>query len=195
MAMSKSFTDGVLSIAAKGAALAEKLQSLGAEAVKSAYSNQDIERAQFMLDNIPQYMRAPLANWFKRAGLNIISPTVGSARYMVQGVLDQKRQSKAFEFVAKTPVLVIEAQIKQPKKEKPLEGTAADRAAKAVGALVSRLREKDPETAALINEAWVGTPKQCLVASDGQVRYLTDDEYDVLRTTLIKREMIAIRAA
>jgi len=69
MAMSKSFVDGVLSLAKRGAELAEKLQSLGADAVKSAYSNKDTEKAQFLLDNIPQYMRRPLASWFKRAGV------------------------------------------------------------------------------------------------------------------------------
>lgn len=194
MAMSKAFHDGVMSIAAKGAALAEKLQGLGAEAVRAAYANADCEKAQFMLDNLPQYMRKPLASWLRRAGLNILFPVTGSARFDVQGVLDQKRQSKAFEFVEKTPVLVIEAEIKQPKKEKPLEGTPEDRASKAVAAIVSRLREKDPETAALINEAWAGSPKLCLINAQGGIRYLTPEDYEVCEALLQKREGI-LRAA
>ena len=194
MAISKAFIDGVLSIAKRGAELAEKLQSLGGEAVKAAYSNKDTEKAQFILDNIPQYMRKPLASWFKRAGVDVFDPVSGSARYLVQGVIDAKRQSKAFEFIEKTPVLVVEAQIKQPKKDKPLEGTPEDRAAKAVGSLISRLREKDPETAALINDQWTANINQALVSPKGEVRHLTADEYEVLRDTLIKREFIALAA-
>jgi hypothetical protein len=188
MAMSKSFVDGVLSLAKRGAELAEKLQSLGADAVKSAYSNKDTEKAQFLLDNIPQYMRRPLASWFKRAGVDIFDPLAGSARYLVQGVIDTKRQSKAFDFVEKNAVLVVEAQIKQPKVEKPLEGTPAERAAKKIGSLISGLRERDPETAALINETWAGKPTLCLIDQTGDVRYLTPEQFEVVQALLDQRE-------
>jgi hypothetical protein len=194
MAMSKAFVDGVMSLAAKGAALAEKLQALGGEAVKAAYANKDNEKAQFILDNIPQYMRKPFASWLKRAGIEVFDPSVGSARYKVQGVIDSKRQSKAFEFIEKNAVLVVEATIKQPKKEKPLEGTPADRAAKAVGSLISRIKEKDPETALLINDTWANNPVSCLYLSNGQKITLDENELSLIVDLLTKRESIRLAA-
>lgn len=194
--LTKSFTEQVVSLSARGAELAVKLQKLGAHAVKALYSNADKEPAQFMLDNIPQYMRKPLASWFKKAGIDTLSPSTGSARFTVMGVLDQKRQAKAFAFVDSTAVLTIEHEIRQPKKDKPLEGTAVDRAGKAVASLITRMKDKDPEASAFINEQWVGNERtSCLYLSDGVRIDLDADELSLIRDLLTKREFALRRAA
>jgi hypothetical protein len=191
MAMSKQFAQQVTSLATKGAAVAKTLQSLGAKAVKAAYANQDKEQLQFMFDNLPQYMRVSLAKWVKRAGIEVIAPAIGSSVYIVQGVLDSKRQSKAFEFVDTTPVITTEHVTTVEKVKKPLEGTAETRAAAHVGKLVKKLQESDSDAAVVINDTFASklTRKLCIYDAAGVATDLSQDDYDLVMEHLLERRL------
>lgn len=193
MALTIKFTEQVLALASRGVQLADKAHTLGCDAVKSAYSNDDLEKAQFLLDNVPQYMRKPFAAWFKRAGLDIALPSVGSARFTVLQVIDKKRQSKVFPWVDANPVLTTTHEVKQEKKAKELKGTPDERAQKAMSSMLGRLKESDPETAALINKVWAEERvlKSCLFHENGNVDMLTQEEVEVLRGVLKMRREIA----
>ena len=196
MAMSKSFQDRVLSIRTKGEALASVLHDVGQYAVKAAYSNADCEPAVFLLNSIPKYMQRQTASWLRRAGLNVVSPEVGQKDYIVSGVLDQKRQAKAFEFIVSTPVLTVEATVKAEPKKRELKGTPQTRAADAVSKLINRLQDSDYETAALINDRWTNNfRKSVLFNAEGQAIYLDAEELELITNLLNKREMIARQAA
>ena len=195
MAMSKSFQERVLSIRTKGEALANVLHDVGQYAVKAAYSNADCEPAVFLLNSIPKYMQSQTASWLRRAGLNVVAPEVGQKDYIVSGVLDQKRQAKAFEFIVGTPVLTVEATVKAEPKKRELKGTPQTRAADAVSKLITRLQDSDYETAALINDRWTSNShKSVLFNADGKATYLDAEELELITTLLIKRE-VAIRKA
>ena len=195
MAMSKSFVERVRSISVKGEALAKVLQDVAQHAVKAAYTNADMDHANFILTSIPQYMRAQTASWFRRAGLVVNKPEVGHKDYFVSSVLDQKRQAKAFEFIAGNPVLALEATEKREPKKKELKGTPQTRAADAVSKLITRLQDSDYETAALINDRWTSNShKSVLFNADGKATYLDAEELELITTLLIKRE-VALRQA
>jgi hypothetical protein len=195
MAMSKSFIERVRSISVKGEALAAVLHDVAQYAVKAAYSNADWEPANFVMTTIPQYMRAQTASWLRRAGLVVNKPEIGQKDYSVTGVLDQKRQAKAFEFIAGNPVLALEATEKREPKKKELKGTPQTRAADAVSKLITRLQDSDYETAALINDRWTSNShKSVLFNADGKATYLDAEELELITTLLIKRE-VALRQA
>jgi len=195
MAMSKQFIDRVESLVSKGAKLAEVLHDVGQYAVKAAYGNQDMEPANFVLKTIPQYMRAQTASWFRRAGLNVDKPATGQKDYIAHGVLDAKRQAKAFEFIVTQPILALEAKEKAEPKKRELKGTPQTRAADAVAKLIGRLQDADFEAAALINDRWVSNAhKSVLFRADGSAVYLDDVELELITNLLLKRE-VALRAA
>lgn len=196
MAMSKQFVERVQSLSAKGAKLAEVLQDVGQYAVKAAYANADMEPANFVIKTIPQYMRSQTATWFRRAGLVVDKPEVGQKDYAVTGVLDQKRQAKAFEFISSQPVLALEATEKREPKKKELKGTPQTRAADAVSKLITRLQDSDYETAALINDRWVSNAhKSVLFNQDGNAIYLDATELELIVDLLLKRELAMRQAA
>lgn len=196
MAMSKQFIEQVQSLATKGEKLAKVLQDVGQYAVKAAYANADLEPCNFIMRTIPQYMRSQTASWLRRAGLVVNKPEVGQKDYMVSGVLDQKRQAKAFEFIMGTPVLALEATEKKEPKKRELKGTPQTRAADAVSKLITRLQDADYETAALINDRWTSnTHKSVLFNQDGQAIYLDATELELIVDLLLKRELMARQAA
>jgi hypothetical protein len=174
MSVNQKFAEQILSLTRKGIAQSEGLRALGFDAVKKAY-NSNMAYAQFMLDNLTQAQRKPLARWFKRAGLNIVDPSVGSARYMAAGIIDAKRQGKAFTFCETTQVLEIEHAVTQPKTEKPLEGTPFQRATAKVASAIKAMREKDPEGAAALNEL-AQVPAMGLYLENGERIALSYDE-------------------
>ena len=140
-------------------------------------------------------MRAQTASWLRRAGLVVNKPEIGQKDYSVTGVLDQKRQAKAFEFIAGNPVLALEATEKREPKKKELKGTPQTRAADAVSKLITRLQDSDYETAALINDRWTSNShKSVLFNADGKATYLDAEELELITTLLIKRE-VALRQA
>lgn len=195
MAMSKQFIERVQSIASKGAKLAEILQDVGQYAVKAAYSNADMEPANFVLSTIPKYMQAQTASWMRRAGLVINKPEVGQKDYSASGVLDQKRQAKAFEFIMGTPVLALESVERKEPKKRELKGTPQTRAADAVAKLIDRMQNTDYDAAALINDRWTSNShKSVLFNAQGNAIYLDAEELELITDLLLKREMIA-RAA
>jgi hypothetical protein len=111
-------------------------------------------------------------------------------------VLDQKRQAKAFEFIAGNPVLTLEATEKREPKKKELKGTPQTRAADAVSKLITRLQDSDYETAALINDRWTSNShKSVLFNADGNAIYLDAEELELITDLLIKREMAIRKAA
>jgi hypothetical protein len=193
MALTNKFTEQVLSLSARGTELATKAHVLGVDAVKSAYSNNDLDKAQFLLDNVPQYMRKPFAAWFRRAGLDVAAPDVGSARFTVLQVIDKKRQSKVFAWIDTNPVFNTVHEVVAEKKPKELKGTPDERAQKAMSSLLSRLKESDPETAALINDVWATerTMKSCLFHENGNYEPLDQAELEVVRGVLKMRREIA----
>lgn len=154
MALTKKFIEQVASFSRSAADNAAKAHTLGIDAVKSAYANQELDKAQFLMDNVPQYMRKPFAAWFKRAGLDVAPPDTGSARFVVLQVIDRKRQSKAFAWVDANPVFAVTHEVVQEKKAKELKGTPDERAQKAMSSMLGRLKESDPDAAAIINEVW-----------------------------------------
>lgn len=193
MALTNKFTEQVLALANRGVKLAESAHTLGCDAVKSAYANNDLDKAQFLLDNVPQYMRKPFAAWFKRAGLDVAPPSIGSARFTVLQVIDKKRQAKSFTWVDANPVLTTTHEVKQEKKAKELKGTADERAQKAMSSLLTRLKESDPDAASLINDVWATerTMKSCLFHENGNYEPLDQAELEVVRGVLKMRREIA----
>lgn len=177
MSVNQKFAEQILSLTRKGAEQAEGIRALGFEAVKRAY-NGNLAYAQFMLDNLTEAQRKPLARWFKRAGLNIVDPAVGSARFVCAGIIDSKRQEKAFTFCQNTPVIETEHKIVQEKKVKPLEGTPFQRATATVASAIKRMRERDPEGAAALNEL-AQVPAMGLYLEDGARVAMTPDEIRV----------------
>ena len=154
MALTKKFTDQVIALSNRGVQVAESAHTLGKIAVKAAYSNADLEPAQYLMDNLPKYIQRAMFNWFKRAGLDTIAPTTGEKFYKVVQVIDQKRQQKTFEWVEANPVMVTEVKEVAAPKEKVLKGTALERSHKAMQSLITRLKETDPEASALINDIY-----------------------------------------
>lgn len=196
--LQKKFIEQVLALSTRGEKLAASVQSLSIEALKSAYSNTDNTKAQFLMNNIPQYMRVAVARWFRRMGVEIIAPAVGQKDYIVQGVRDSKYQAKAFERAPNVPVFETEVHEKaEPKKkDKVLKGTPQTRAADAVSKLINRLQDSDYETAALINDRWTSNShKSVLFNAEGQAIYLDAEELELITDLLIKREMAFRQAA
>jgi hypothetical protein len=154
MALTKKFIEQVMSFSRSATDNANKAHILGVDAVKSAYANQELDKAQFLLDNVPQYMRRPFSAWFKRAGLDIAPPETGAARFVVLQVIDRKRQSKVFAWIEVNPVFAVTHEVVQEKKVKELKGTPDERAQKAMTSLITRLKESDPDAAAIINNVW-----------------------------------------
>jgi hypothetical protein len=174
MSVNQKFAEQIMALTRKGAEQAEAIRSLGYEAVKRAY-NSNHEYAQFMMDNLTQIQRKPLYAWFKRAGLNIVSPVVGSARYIVSGIVDAKRQEKAFTFAQNTPVFDLEHAIVKEKVIKPLTGTAFSRATNAVASKIKSMRETDPDGATALNEL-AQVPMMGLYLENGERVALSHDE-------------------
>lgn len=194
MALTNKFIEQVSSLSARGVELSTKAHAVGQYAVKAAYANGDLDPSQYLMDNLPKYMQNAMFSWLKRAGLDIAKPEAGSARYTVIQVIDQKRQAKAFQFIESTPVLATEHIVTKDKTVKPLEGTVAERLQKAVHSMVSRLKERDPETAALLNDIYASENqsfKSCLFHEDGAYEILDQAELEVVRGVLNMRRNIA----
>lgn len=195
MAMSKQFIEQVASISAKGEKLAKVVHEVGQYAVKAAYANADLEPANHILKSVPKYLVGQIASWLRRAGLVVNKPEVGQKDYLVSGVLDQKRQAKAFEFIMGTPVLALESVERKEPKKRELKGTPQTRAADAVAKLIDRMQNTDYDAAALINDRWTSNShKSVLFNAEGNAIYLDAEELELITDLLLKREMIA-RAA
>ena len=195
--LQKKFIEQVLALSNRGEKLAASVQSLSVEALKSAYSNTDNAKAQFLLDNIPQYMRVAVARWFRRMGVEVIAPAVGQKNYIVQGVRDSKYQAKAFERAPNVPVFDTEVveKAEPKKKDKVLKGTPETRAVEYMAKLIERISKDDYAAAALINDKWATSHyKSVLFTAEGKEIYLDAEELELITNLLIKREM-AIRQA
>jgi hypothetical protein len=186
--------DSVVSLNNKGVAAAEALHALGIHAVQAAYSNKDAEHAEYLINNIPQFMRKPLASWMKRAGLNVNAPIVGSASWAVTGILDSKKQKKAFDFIKETPVIEVDEVATKAKKVKPVidEADGADKRAQAHAAkLIKRLRDgvgdngdgADAHAAAWLNDALNAQAK--LQAALARIAEL-ESKYEVVELPQLK---------
>lgn len=196
--LQKKFIEQVLALSTRGEKLAASVQSLSIEALKSAYSNTDNTKAQFLMNNIPQYMRVAVARWFRRMGVEIIAPAVGQKDYIVQGVRDSKYQAKAFERAPNVPVFETEVHEKaEPKKkDKVLKGTPEERAVGYMAKLVGRLQDTDYAAAALINDKWASSHhKSVLFNAQGKEIYLDAEELKLITDLLLKREMAFRQAA
>jgi len=190
MALTNKFIEQVASFSRTAEGQANKAHVLGIDAVHSAYSDKNLDKAQYLLDAIPQYMRKPFAAWFRRCGLDVANPDVGSARFVVLQVIDQKRQSKVFTWAKENPVLDTAHEVKAEKKPKELKGTPDERAHKAMQSVLSRLKESDPEACAVLNDAYATmTYSSCLFDADGRQTLLDGAELELIRNLLIQREL------
>lgn len=131
----------------------EMLRRMGSHCVKQAYAG-NVEDTQYALDNLTQWARVPFASWLKARGLDIGNPVTGSARFTVNGVKNQKRQSKAIEESATEAVLITEHKVKVEPKAKELHGLTGERAQAAMIKLLKALRKTDPDAAAYLNDVW-----------------------------------------
>lgn len=131
----------------------EMLRRMGEHCIKQAYAGNN-EDMQYALDNLVQWAREPFASWLRARGVIVEKPAIGSAQYKVSGVKNQKRQNKAIEESKIEPVLITEHKVRQPKINKPLEGTAEHRANDVMSKLITKLRKTDPDASAYLNEIW-----------------------------------------
>ena len=168
--VTKTFVESVATLSRNASKVAEGLHAIGVSAVHKAYSGNDPEYAVYALNNIPKYCRKPLAQWFKRAGLNILEPVSGSTLYAVTGVVDKARQAKVFEAIKSRPVLEELVKARAEAKPKVLTGEVQDRAERAMGSMLKRMKESDPDAAGLINDKWTS------VDGDAPVSKLFDDQ-------------------
>ena len=164
-------------------------------AVKAIYSGNDPEMALALLNDTPQYMREKFASWLASYGAVVGRPIGGSSEYRIGDaaglVKDARKQSKVFAELADLskvrPVLVEELKAAKVKKPVELKGEAEDRAVKAVTATIARIKKDDPDTAALINDAWAKrnavSPEFGLVV-DNTLTTITADEAAQLAAAL-----------
>lgn len=187
--ITKQFEEQIIALSKRGVDQAEALRVLGFVAVRKAYNNNP-DFCQYMLDTLVQSQRKPLFAWFKRAGINVESPVAGSARYMVQGIVDSKRQEKAFKFCESTQVIDLAHKITKEIVDKPLTGTAMARAVDALTSKIKSLRDKDPEGACALNEL-AQKPVMGLYLEDGSRMLLSHEEIDHLigTITLLRMEI------
>lgn len=196
MAISQKFIEQVTALNTRGEKFAIALHHLSLDALKSAYSNADLEKMKYLMGNIPKYAQTAAYKWFKRMGINIAAPEVGQTTYLITGVLDNKQQAKVFERATATPVLVSEITAKAEPKKRELKGTPQTRAADAVSKLITRLQDSDYETAALINDRWTSNShKSVLFNADGNAIYLDATELELVVDLLLKRELALRHAA
>lgn len=177
-----TFTDavGVLNRSATG--VAEKALAIGIDAVHKAYSGDNLAFAQYALDNVPKYVARALYAWFKRAGLNVISPAVGSSKYIVSSVVDKTRQAKVFLAIKTRPVIETVVSEKAKPKDKVLKGTPQERAQTAIDKTIERLKTGEDSMAAGIVSARVAESFEVmtLITKDGAEMRLTSAQYDAV---------------
>jgi hypothetical protein len=170
------FATAVDSFAKRGENLASLLRGLVERAVRSAYSRDNLANAQYLLDNSPQFSKSSIARSFKRCGLEVVAPEIGSARYTVVCVVDAKRQAKVFANFSELVVLEVQEKVKQPPKARELKGEIAERATKALTSTITRLAKSDPEASALLNDRMT-SGNQVNVLIDGKgTKYVLDAE-------------------
>ena len=175
-AVTPKFADAVMAFAKRGANFAGVAKSLTERAVRSAFSRDNLADAQYLLDNAPQFVRPAIASSFKRCGLEVAKPEVGSSRYMVICVVDKSKQAKVFAKLDDLVVIEVEQKVKSAPKAKELKGEVAERATKALQSTITRLAKTDAEASALLNDRMV-SGNQVNVLIDGKgVKYVLDAE-------------------
>lgn len=170
------FGASVIAFAGKAESFAKSAKGLVERSVKMAYTKKDnpMAEVQFLLDNAPKFAVSSIARAYKRCGLEISSPEVGSNRYMAICVIDNARQAKVFKKLADLTVLDIEVPVKSAPKAKELKGEVAERATKALQSTITRLAKTDAEASALLNDRMV-SGNQVNVLIDGKgVKYVLD---------------------
>lgn len=173
-AVTPKFADAVVAFAKRGENFAGVAKSLTERAVRSAYSRDNLADAQFLLDKSPQFVRPAIASSFKRCGIEVAKPEVGSARYMVICVIDKAKQAKVFGKLDDLVVVEVEQKVKSAPKAKELKGEVAERATKALQSTITRLAKTDAEASALLNDRMV-SGNQVNVLIDGKgVKYVLD---------------------
>lgn len=172
------FGASVLAFAGKAETFAKSAKALIERSVKMAYTKdkEPMAEVQFLLDNAPKFALSSIARAYKRCGLEISSPEVGSNRYMAICVIDNSKQAKVFKKLADLTVLEIEVPVKSEPKAKELKGEVAERATKALQSTITRLAKTDAEASALLNDRMV-SGNQVNVLIDGKgVKYVLDAE-------------------
>ena len=168
---------------------ASKAHAVGITAVNKAYSGDNLAYAQHALDNVPKYVAKALASWFKRAGLDILEPAVGSNKYTVNCVVDKSRQAKVLTAIKTRPVIETVMKEKAAPKDKVLKGTPQERAQAAVDRIIKGLKTSNDDMAAGIVSARTAEAFETmsLITADGCALMLELDEYNAVIDLLASR--------
>lgn len=152
MALTKKETAIVAALTTAGFAYGESVWNACKLSIMKAYRQNDSgEFAQAVVDAVLVKDKKAVAAYFRRAMLNVL---IDGKSISVGAPVDAKYQSKAFAFMAaNVPLAMVDAHVKaKSDKPKELKGFAKDRASKALGSLITRLKESDPDAALLLNE-------------------------------------------
>ena len=173
----------------------EVAKSAGAYAVKALYSNDDAEMCYALLNDTPQFMRKAFATWFRSYGISITNPLPGQTDYTGVVVKDKKVQAKMFtKLNADDAPDVFAQEIKAVKVKKPKEllGSAKDRAAKRMEAVIKAVRKDDPETASYIGKTWAMKVEETVLTFDDGAEFELNkaEECAVRRFILEMRGML-----
>jgi hypothetical protein len=158
MALNKQESKIVSAIANTGIAAGEAIWLGVVKAVAKAYGGRDegeFAREVFKAA-LPKFKMA-IAQRFKACGLNVTYDGPQGVNSMIGGALDYSKQDAAIKKAKATPVVELADAGVAPKKAKTpkeLKGFAKDRAQKAIGALITRMKESDPDGAAYLNNAF-----------------------------------------
>ena len=164
----------------------------GTLAIKQAYVNRDTEMALALLNDTPQFIRKALSSWFRHYGLLVQDPKIGESAYTIGAdvIKDTKRQHKVFTELASAdvkPVFVEEIQIRAAKVKKPLKGTAKERAARKMEAVIKSLRKDDDEAATYVADTWAAKAAETdLAFEDGEVFTLSYTEVAAVRNFILQ---------
>ena len=152
MDLTKSFTESVATLCKKGAESANALHNVAYKGVCKAYAG-DMQYMQYLFDNVPKYMQAPLHTWAKSVGIDVFKPCAGSPRYYVNDVVDKSKQADKLKTAKSKPVMHVAHSVPKAKEPKPLQGTPKERALAALAAVVKRKSKDDEACAEFLNEA------------------------------------------
>lgn len=178
MNVDAKFGSSVLAFAGKAETFAGQANKLVSRSVKMAYTKKEnpMTEVQFLLDNSPKFAISAIVRAYKRCGLEISSPEVGSNRYMAICVIDNSKQKKVFQKLEELTVLQIEVPEKKERKPKELKGEVAERASKALQATITRLSQSDPQASALLNDRMTSANQVNVLIDSRGVKYLLDAE-------------------
>lgn len=164
-------------------------------AVNKAYRERNVEYVNAALAAAPLKLRPLVASAMRKLGVNVVKGEAGA--YVSDGVRDVSKQDEVQQRIKDGDIAdVLDAQaVAKPKKEKELTGTAAERVSAAVTRMIKRLRDEDPDAAAVLNDIWTARSpetRDSLRMSDGAVLSLTEEEREAVVLFVTARRVDAM---